>query len=315
MGWNSKEIFSIFLCLHRNITPWYLLGGRLSKVILFCYGRFFLSCRIVPITSSYIIPGHSIYGISACRRTPSGPSLHFCAWPVVFPYLLRAVLLRLQFEILACWFRLHLASVRPWRICVELQSCKVLFPRFPWDIWPVAVVLMLIGRSLHCHGFPTISACMVSTMFRRVLFLQIRRLSAYGDSFGFCIIHASPLLLYQGTLLCYQLFKWGCIGGCLSTTHLRSGARKCHHRSLKRVILTHLRLTLKVRAAGTFPTWLVVHTCLILPIFVFIMNCFKRCAWMLTSLPTSVFDLIPLAFRSVLALTDCTVVDTRVGTL
>lgn len=266
-----------------NIISWCLFGGLPSSLFVSCSWRLPLSCRIIPITSSASMPGHSLLGISSCQSFLRAPSRTSCAWPTIVLYLLRAVLINLLSGILACWYRFCQAFVKLWKWAFWWSS-TIPLSAYPLGAWPIVVVVTSIG-------------CVV----RRPIFLQFhyewtvwcfsdqcvfeRSSKAGGKRISDCIVPASPVLLVPRCLtllpnILVQVHRW--LPEYHSSELLGSEGPR---RSLRLAFSTRMRLTLEAGATGIFPTWLVVWSWVTMIAYALILTFFERYARLLTTLP------------------------------
>lgn len=89
---------------------------------------------------------------------------------------------------------------------------------------------------------------------------------------------------YQGTALCYWVFRPRAISGSRCITRLMLHIPKWPSTFLRLVILMRMRLMLKLRVTRIFRKWLVVRIRAIVPLFVLTMTIYNTYARLLTSL-------------------------------
>lgn len=113
---------------------------------------------------------------------------------------------------------------------------------------------MIYCRSLRSHGFPTILTWLKCPRFCSVVrlppFVEMRMARPLVIE----LYTLPPCVLYEGTLLCYRLFRCGCFADCLSTTSYEVLGSKESSEVLGIGDFERMRLMLKSRVTGTFPT-------------------------------------------------------------
>lgn len=168
MGWASVKVFFISPAPAFSLRHGAFLGVRLR------------SSSSVACCSSSILLYYSNYILFRHVRAQLGWTIvlsemyfvllrHLYDWPLMELLLLRAGLLCFLCDIVVCWSRFSLASVRLWRRCAFWMSCTILAFARPWIIWRTIIVMKSTGRRVRCHGFLMIPVWVNGPSFRRLV--------------------------------------------------------------------------------------------------------------------------------------------------